>query len=88
MLTQQHLPKATLKGIGRLSLGRPHDRSNERLTTAYVYSQRSARMFVYAVPAEWRNRNLQPAFDSQTMRAAPDSHLVRSLVSCLPVVLG
>ncbi len=38
---------------------------NERLTTAYVYSQRSACVFVYAVPAEWRSRDLQPAFEDQ-----------------------
>lgn len=64
-MLQQHVHKVSLKGIGRISLGRPHDSLSERLTTAYVYSQRSACMFVYALPAEGRNRNLQPAFSGQ-----------------------
>lgn len=63
VMSQQHVPNATLKGLGRITWGRPHGSLNKRLTTAYVYSQRSACMFVYAVPVEWRDRNLQPAFE-------------------------
>lgn len=64
-MLQQYMPKATPKGVREDHLDRPHDSLNDRLTTAYVYSQRSACMLVYAVPVEWRNRNLQPALESQ-----------------------